>query len=69
MDIETIGFIMSESGKILVAYTVIMVHYRVWKEHAIDEVVFHAMRNERVVGLIGITLMIVGFAIQLPARL
>lgn len=69
MDIETLGFIASEVGKLLVAYTVIMVHYRVWKEHAVDEVVFHEMRKERVVGLFGIALMLSGFIIQLLFRL
>jgi len=39
MNIELLGFTLDAVGKILIAYTVISVHYRFWKEHKVDDVV------------------------------
>jgi hypothetical protein len=64
---ELAGFILDAAGKIMVSYTVIRVHFRVWKEHQIDEKVFTAMKREQLVGIIGIALIIIGSAMQLPA--
>jgi len=61
---EFIGFTLDVLGKIMVAYTAIMVHFRFWKEHKIDEVVFTEMRRERIVGIIGIVFIIFGYAMQ-----
>lgn len=52
-------------GHLLIAYTVIMVHYRFWKEHRIDKKVFLAMRKERVVGITGIVFMLAGYIIRI----
>lgn len=57
---ETIGV----AGKVLVAYTAIRVHHRVWKEHRIDERVFTAMRKEQVLGILGVTLIIAAYVAQ-----
>ena len=64
-----IGATLDLFGKILVAYTALMVHHRVWQEHKIDEQVFKVMHKERILGFLGISLMIVGYAIQLPGRI
>lgn len=66
--VELIGFILGTAGKIMVAYTVVKVHYRVWKEHRIDEAVFQEMKRERRVALVGIAFMVVGFFMELPSR-
>lgn len=69
MNLEFLGFTLDVVGKIMVAYTAIAVHYRVWKEHKIDKTVFIAMRNEQTIGIIGIVLIVVGYLLQLPAKL
>lgn len=69
MSAEFIGFTVDVIGKILVAYTAIAVHRRVWKEHRIDGKVFREMRREQIVGVLGIILIIAGYFLQLPAKL
>lgn len=68
MSIEFIGFTLDVIGKIMVAYTAIAVHRRVWREHKIDEAVFRAMRREQIVGVIGIVLIVIGYLLQAPAK-
>ncbi len=69
MTLEFIGFTLDVLGKILVAYTAIMVHYRVWREHKIDEKVFRAMKKESLVGILGVALMVIGYFLQIPYKL
>jgi hypothetical protein len=69
MNIEFIGFTLEIVGKILVAYTAIMVHYRFWKEHKIDEAVFATMRRERAIAIFGVILIIAGYFLQIPSKL
>jgi len=67
--ISIIGFTLDTSGKVLVAYTTMQVHYRFWQEHKVDERVFREMRHERRIAILGIALMVLGFVLQLPAKL
>jgi len=69
MSAEFIGFTLDVFGKILVAYTAIMVHYRFWKEHKIDEKVFRTMKQERMIGIFGVILIIIGYFLQIPSKL
>jgi len=55
-------------GKIMIAYTVLQVHFRFWKEHRVDEVVFKEMRKERIVGIIGILFIIIGYLMNIAIR-
>lgn len=64
----TIGFTVDFIGKILVSYTAISVHHRVWKEHKIDEKVFSIMKRERNLGILGIFLMVFGFTLEIFER-
>lgn len=66
---ELIGFTLDVIGKVMVAYTAIMVHYRFWKEHKIDEAVFELMKRERFIGIVGIICIVIGYFLQLPAKL
>ena len=66
---EFIGFTLETIGKVLVAYTALMVHHRVWKEHSIDKKVFIEMRREQVLGIIGISFIIVGYFVQIPFKI
>lgn len=69
MLIAFIGFTLDVIGKILVSYTVIMVHYRFWKEHKVNEEVFATMRRERTIAIWGVILIIIGYLLQIPSKL
>lgn len=56
-------------GKIMVAYTALAVHHRVQKEQKIDAPVFQAMKWEKVSGVAGIILMILGYLLHLFIKL
>lgn len=56
-------------GKVMVAYTALAVHSRVRKEQKIDSAVFRAMRKEKIIGILGIILMIFGYFMHLSIKL
>lgn len=66
---EFVGSTLELIGTVAIAYTVLSVHYRVRVEHKIDEVVFKHMRREQAAGIIGISLIILGYILQLPSRI
>ena len=63
--ISHVGFTIDFMGKILVSFTAISVHNRFWKEHKIDDKVFEEMKKERTVGILGISLMVIGFILEM----
>lgn len=65
---ELLGYTLDVIGKLLVAFTAVQTHYRIWQEHKIDKKVFASMKRERLYALIGIALIIIGFVIQLPYK-
>lgn len=69
MSLALLGFTLDVIGKIMIAFTALMVHYRFRKEHTVDEVVFKSMRKEHIIGIIGIALIIIGYFLQLPTKL
>jgi uncharacterized membrane protein len=69
MDLVFIGFTLDVIGKILIAFTAIMVHHRVLNEHQIDKVVFKSMRREQKLAVLGIAFVIVGYVLQVPGKL
>lgn len=69
MNLEFLGFVLDVIGKVMVAYTAIAVHHRVWKEHKIDEMVFRAMKKEQIIGIAGIILIVIGFMLQIPSKI
>lgn len=69
MDLAFIGFSLDVLGKIMVAFTAIMVHHRFRKEHKVDERVFRSMRREQVIAIMGIALIIVGYLLQVPSKI
>jgi len=69
MNLAFIGFTLDVIGKILVGYTSIRVHHRFWMEHKIDKKVFRAMKLEQSLGMLGITMIIIGYLLQVPSRL
>ncbi len=58
---EIVAFTLDLIGKLLIAFTAVMVHHRVQREHKIDKKVFDEMRKERTLALIGIVLMVLGY--------
>lgn len=58
---EKLAFTLDILGKIMVAYTVLSVHGHVAREQKIDKMVFRAMKQERIIGLVGIILMLLGY--------
>lgn len=66
---EFLGFTLDVIGKIMVAFTAVMVHHRFLKEHKVDEKVFRIMRREQIVGITGIVLIVIGYLLQLPNKL
>ena len=66
---ELLGLTLEVLGTVMIAYTVLSVHYRVRKEHKIDEVVFKHMRREQAVGIVGIVLIILGYILQIPSKI
>lgn len=51
-------------GKLMIAYTALMVHHRVLREHKIDKSVFRMMKREQAVGIAGVLLMVIAYAIE-----
>jgi len=66
---EAFGFTLETLGKLLVAFVAIMVHHRVLKEHRIDIKVLRSMKRERGIGILGVVLILIGYAVQLPFKL
>lgn len=68
MNIEFIGFTIEVIGKLMIAFTAIMVHHRFRKEHKIDARVFKSMRREQVIGILGMVFIIIGYFLQVPSK-
>jgi hypothetical protein len=66
---EFLGFTLDVIGKLMVGFTAIMVHHRFLLEHKVDEFVFQTMKRERLLGVIGIILIILGYILQVPGKL
>lgn len=52
----------------MVAFMAIRVHHRFLKEHKIDVRVFKSMRREQIIGILGISLIIIGYIFQVPGK-
>jgi hypothetical protein len=63
--IHAFGFLLDTIGKVMVAYTSIMVHHRFRHEHRVDEALFKMMKWEQLYGVIGILLIILGSSIEM----
>jgi hypothetical protein len=66
---ELIGHTVDVIGKVMIAYTALAVHYRVRKEHKIDNIVFSSMKKEHWIGVLGIILIVLGYFLRLPSIL
>ena len=66
---ELLGHTLEFIGVILIAYTALRVHTRVQKDHKIDKAVINEMKKERLVGMSGIVLIVLGYVLQIPSKL
>ena len=66
---EFFGHTLDLIGKVMISYTAIAVHARFWKEHKVDEKVFTEMKRERVVGVIGIAFIVLGYLLEIPSKI
>jgi hypothetical protein len=58
------GVTLSFLGKMVLGVAVLRVHLGILKEHKIDNVVLNAIRREQVFTLIGIGLIVIGYALE-----
>lgn len=59
-----LGITFDTIGTIIIAYMALRVHARVKTESRIDEYVMKEMRLERVLGVIGVLLIVAGYVLQ-----
>lgn len=60
-----IGITLDTIGTIIIAYMALRVHGRVREETRIDAYVMKEMRLERILGVIGVTLIVAGYVLQI----
>lgn len=59
-----IGDTLELVGKLLVSWLAISVHHRVRHKHKINNQIFNTMRRESTLGIFGMALMILGYALR-----
>lgn len=52
-------------GTLLIAYTALAVHRRVWQKHKIDGAVFRSMGREQIIGFTGMLLILAAYLIEI----
>ncbi len=62
---ETLSSTLDVIGTVMIAYAALSVHERVRRDKKIDESVFRTMKRERLSGIMGVTLIILGYGIGL----
>ena len=65
MDALFWGLTFGVIGKVILGVTVMMVHWKIVKEHKIDRKVLKQMRRERNLALLGIFFIVVGYYLEL----
>jgi len=59
------GLTLGVIGKVFLGITVMMVHWKIVKEHRIDRKVLREMRRERNIALLAIIFIIAGYILEL----
>jgi len=65
INLEVISLTLDLTGKLLIALTAILVHYRMGEEKKIDRAVIKDIKIEEVLGFFGILFIISGYVIKL----
>lgn len=58
------GITISVVGKILLVVGVLMAHSKIAHEHRIDSEVLHTFHTEKILTIIGLTLIILGYVME-----
>lgn len=69
MNLEIIGITLDVIGKILLGLTVLLVHHKILKERRIDQYVIKEIKLEWTLGILGISLMVIGYVFELIAKI
>jgi len=62
---ETLSSTLDVIGTIMIAYAALSVHDRVRRDKKIDESVFRTMKRERLIGIVGAALIVLGYFVEL----
>ncbi|XKT74205.1 MAG: hypothetical protein ACJKTH_02535 [Patescibacteria group bacterium UBA2163] len=65
MDIEFISSTFEVIGTVLIALAALRVHHRVLHDHRISDSVSKVMRFEQKLGILGILLVLLGYALSI----
>lgn len=66
-DLAFIGLTLGTAGKIVVVLTVLHMHHSLIVEHKIDKVVILSYKQERVLTIIGLILIVAGYLLEITA--
>lgn len=65
MDLLFLGMTIGVIGKILLGITVIRVHSKIVQEHRVDGAVFKEIRKEKILAILGIIFMVIGYVLEM----
>ncbi|MFB6181485.1 MAG: hypothetical protein ABEJ24_01165 [Candidatus Magasanikbacteria bacterium] len=65
MSLQLLSLIIETLGTLMIAFAALRVHHRVMHEHDIDSDVLTAMKLEQLVGVIGASLVLASFGIEI----
>lgn len=68
MDLSLIGLSLGTLGKILVVLAVLHMHHSLIVEHRVDKVVILSYQQERIITVVGLLLIIIGFILEVIAH-
>lgn len=65
LDIALIGLTLGTLGKILVVLSVLHMHHSLIVEHRVDKVVILSYKQERILTIIGLILIVAGYVLEI----
>jgi len=67
MALDFVGELLRVIGEVLIGVAILLVHGRMRKDQKIDEGVIKDIKREKLVGILGITFIIVGYLLTVFA--
>ncbi len=64
MNLLLLGLTLGTVGKLVLGVAVLRVHVHILKEHKIDGIVLQSMKREQFVTIIGLLLIVLGYALE-----
>lgn len=68
MSVALLGFLVTTVGELIIGYSILRVHTSLETEKHVDKKVLTEVRKEKIWTLIGMTLIIIGFFIQVASE-